>query len=211
MQYLESLFRRNSMRDMLKVSSSSEQLLSPIQLVQGNLPQWVDFPEDASLSKSLPVSDRSTQLPLGTQLGKATHLKFDELNNFEVVDRQYEQWGVIFSNAIALHPSNPAFPPYSGVMLLLGAPKEGRIEATFVTPVQFVSGFVTSLHRALLLAFNHAGDLITQSESSGGSLADSSSAILANSKLTVSAPDIHRVVFQTSTGQLTLDDFTFGL
>uniref|UniRef100_A0ACD5GXR6 Uncharacterized protein n=1 Tax=Desertifilum tharense IPPAS B-1220 TaxID=1781255 RepID=A0ACD5GXR6_9CYAN len=42
-------------------------------------------------------------------------MDLENLKCFEVVAHQFEERGVIFTNAIALQPSNPAFPPILGV------------------------------------------------------------------------------------------------
>src|SRR5919202_261193 len=41
-------------------------------------------------------------------------LNLEDLKCFEVVDRQFHRYGITFENAIALQPSNPAYPPRTG-------------------------------------------------------------------------------------------------
>jgi len=52
-------------------------------------------------------------------------LDLENLKCFEAVERQYERWGVIFHNSLAIQPSNPVFPTHSGLTVLIGAPKSG--------------------------------------------------------------------------------------
>lgn len=158
---------------------------SPFQGTQG----------DASLAPSVPTCVR---------------LDMEELQCFEVVDRQFQEQGVTFSNAIALIPSNPAFPPRSGMKVLMGAPKEGWVEATFSNPVKFVGGYVTSSRRTVLAAFDDQDQPVARTESRGGNLAGSNSPTPPNVQLCLQGQNIRRVTFHTFDGQLTLDDFMFA-
>ncbi|HEY9647223.1 MAG TPA: hypothetical protein V6C88_12675 [Chroococcidiopsis sp.] len=144
------------------------------------------------------------------QATSCIRLDMEELNCFEVVDCQFQQWGVTFSNAIALHPSNPAYPPKSGKTVLMGSPKEGRVEATFDTPVRYVSGFVTSSRRTVMLAFDANGQPVARMETPASNLMGSDSAVPPNVQLSLQGREIHRVSFQAFDGQLTLDDFSFS-
>ncbi|NET17516.1 MAG: hypothetical protein F6K08_34195, partial [Okeania sp. SIO1H6] len=63
-------------------------------------------------------------------------LDLENLKSFEVVDHQFKNWGLTFSNAIAIEPSNPAFAVPPGVKVLMGAPKSGLIEIHFKSPVK---------------------------------------------------------------------------
>jgi hypothetical protein len=169
-----------------------------------------------------PTRQTSIQLELDRELlvpaTGCVRLDLEDLPCFTVVERQYEQWGVLFSNAMAIHPSNPVFSAYSGLMVLLGAPKSGWLEATFIRPVQYVGGFVTSPRRIIISAFNHHDQLIAQEESPpivGESLKDShiKDGIIKDSSMTVhlslNAANIHRVTLYSFNAQLTLDDFCF--
>jgi hypothetical protein len=148
---------------------------------------------------------------LATQQPKSSiHLDLEQLECYEVVAQQFQHCGVTFSNAIALQPSNPAYPASSGTTVLMGSPKNGWVEATFESPVQFVSGFVTSSRRAILSAFDANNQPIGRSESPGANLAGSSSSTPPNVQLSLRAPNIRRVRFHAFDGQLTLDDFSFS-
>lgn len=157
---------------------------------------------DASLSNAS-LSNASV-----THAQTCVRLDWEDLQCFEVVRRQFEQLGVIFTNAVALRPSNSAYPAYSGTMVVMGAPKDGWLEATFLQPVRFVSGFVTSSRRAVMTAFDSCNRPIAQVEHPDN-LADRGSAA-PNTCLSVAGTDIRRVTFQVFNGHLTLDDFCFG-
>ncbi|MBW4633141.1 MAG: hypothetical protein KME30_14955 [Iphinoe sp. HA4291-MV1] len=140
---------------------------------------------------------------------KRIYLTLEDLRSFEAVERQYEQWGVIFNNCIAIQPSNPAFPTHSGLVVLMGAPKNGYLEATFLHPVHFVSAFVTSSQRLVLSAYDSDHQLLTQTVLPGANLANSDSAVPPNTLLSVSANEIHRITFCAFDSQFTIDDFSF--
>lgn len=196
---------------------------------------WLDFAEAPSLPQTLPdlqaLPDLNATADLATCLYPCIRLDWEDLKCFEVVNHQFQQWGVTFANAIALRPSNPAYPPYSGVMVLMGAPKDGWLETTFSRPVRFASGFITSSRRTVLTAFDDRDRVVGRVESVGANLANfepstnprashpesSRSGALQtihykapNVQLRVDAPNIHRITFHTFNGHLTLDDFSFG-
>jgi hypothetical protein len=137
-------------------------------------------------------------------------LALEELKCFELVEHQFEHWGVTFTNAVAIQPSNPAFSIRSGVTVLMGAPKSGLIEVNFKHPVSFVSGLVTSSRRTVLSAYNRAGNLIAEHELTAPNLAGFNSPIPPNAKLSVAGSNIYKVTFYAFDGQLIVDDFSFG-
>lgn len=137
------------------------------------------------------------------------YLNLEDLKCFEVVDRQFQQWGVLFHNCIAIHPSNPAFPAHSGATVLMGAPKTGWLEASFVQPTCLVKAFVTTSQRLVLSAYDRDNQRLTQVDIPGQNLAGSDSEIPPNISLTLKAPNIHRVTFCAFDGQFTVDDFSF--
>jgi hypothetical protein len=171
---------------------------------------WVNF------AAVLPI-DALQQAELGIDQGESSscgsiyiRLDMEDLSCFATVEKQFEKWDVVFANAIAIRPSNPAYPPHSGVTVLMGAPKEGHLEASFLRPAHFVSGFVTSSRRTVLTAFDQHNQAIASTETPGANLATSESA-QPNTQLTLRAANIHRVTFHAFDGQLTLDDFCFCL
>ncbi|MDZ8080204.1 MAG: hypothetical protein RMX35_14185 [Nostoc sp. DcaGUA01] len=136
-------------------------------------------------------------------------LDLEDLKCFEVVERQYERWGVIFQNSLAIQPSNPAFPSHSGLTVLMGAPKSGFLEATFLQPVNSVSAFVTSSQRLVLAAYDRDRQLLGQTLLASANLANSDSAISPNTLLSITGNNIYRVTFCAFDGQFVLDDFRF--
>ncbi|MEH2040747.1 hypothetical protein [Nostoc sp.] len=138
-------------------------------------------------------------------------LDLEDLKCFEAVERQYERWGVIFHNCLAIQPSNPAFPTYSGLIVLMGAPKSGFLEATFLRPVNSVSAFVTSSQRLVLSAYDRDRQLLAQTALPSSNLANSDSPISPNTLLSINVNNIHSVTFCTFDGQFTLDNFRFCL
>jgi hypothetical protein len=139
-------------------------------------------------------------------------LDLEDLPSFAVVDQQYAPWGVLFSNAVAICPSNPAYPPRSGMMVLLGAPQDGWLEATFLQPVQYVSSFITSSRCTVMRAFNSRNQLIAQTESSvslNPSHQYEPSATIANLRLSLNASNICRITWHSFNGHLTVDDLCF--
>lgn len=169
--------------------------------------EWVGF-VDSPFTAAIPHLDL-TKGTLATRLHDCVRLDWEELQCFERVSHQFKEWGVMFANAIALQPSNSAYPPRAGAMVLMGAPRDGWLEATFLRPVKFVSGFVTSPRRTILTAFDHNDEIVLQTESSGSNLANSG-IYPPNIRLSVSVPNIHRVTFHTFSGHLTLDEFCFS-
>lgn len=147
---------------------------------------------------------------LAPQVTTCVRLDLEDIECFTPVGRQYEAWGVQFTNAIAIRPSNPVYAPHSGDQVMLGAPENGWIEATFVQPVQYVSSFITSSRRIVMRAFNHQNQLIAQTESLPASSPGIAASTSANVRLSVKASNIHRITFEAWNGHLTLDDFCFS-
>jgi hypothetical protein len=139
-----------------------------------------------------------------------TYLDLEDLVCFEVVDRQFQKQGVTFTNAIALHPSNPAFPARSGQTLLMGAPHPGLIEARFHRPVSFISAFVTASRPTVLSAYDSQDRLIAETTLKEANLEGSDTTLPPNIELCLCTPHIHRVVFSAVGGHLTIDDVSFS-
>lgn len=133
-------------------------------------------------------------------------LELEDLPRFAAVEGQFADWGIQFHNAVAIHPSNPAYPPHSGMIVLLAAPKSGWLEVIFQQPVQYVSGYITSSRRTILRAFDRQNQLIAQTSSPGANLAGFHR-YAPNLKLYIEASGIRRITFDSSNGELTLDDF----
>lgn len=162
-------------------------------------PDFVAFPcqNQATMPSNLLVSPNRVQL------------SFEELKCFEVVDRQFQPWGVTFRNCIAIRPSNPAFPAHSGTTVLMAAPKNGWLEAIFPDSVSLVKAFVTSSQRLVLSAYNRDNQLLAQVEIAEPNLAGTDSPNPPNKELLIIAPNIYRVNFCAFDGQFTVDDLSF--
>ncbi|MBF2065608.1 MAG: hypothetical protein IGS39_14485 [Calothrix sp. C42_A2020_038] len=144
-----------------------------------------------------------------TQSHQCTCLNLETLKCFEVVERQYEEQGVIFSNCIAIKPSNPAFPNAFGSFVLMGAPKGGFLEVEFMHPVSTVNALVTSSQQLVMSAHNHERKIVAQKVLPVGNLANSDSALPPNKLLSVKAKDIHSITFCAFDGQFTIGNFSF--
>lgn len=137
------------------------------------------------------------------------HLNLEDLKCFEVVDRQFQRWGVTFHNCIAIHPSNPAFPAHSGTTVLMGSPKSGWLEASFTHPVCVVKAYVTTSQRLVLSAYDRDNQRLAQAEISEPNLAGSDSKLQPNTVLSIRMANIYRVTFCAFDGQFTVDDLSF--
>jgi hypothetical protein len=137
-------------------------------------------------------------------------LNLEDLKCFEVVEHQFHHYGITFKNAIALQPSNPAYPPRTGTTVLMGAPKSGWLEATFSQPVSMFCCYVTSSQRTVLSAYDHEEKLLVRSSITEPNLAGSNSQLSPNAELRIQSPNISRVTLYAFDGQLTLADPSFG-
>ncbi|HEY9661236.1 MAG TPA: hypothetical protein V6C65_22510, partial [Allocoleopsis sp.] len=163
--------------------------------------RWIDTVE--AIPRTVPIKNLDvTKGELATCLHDCVRLDWENLQCFEVVNHQFKHWGVTFGNAVALRPSNAAYPPYSGLMVVMGAPRNGWLEATFSRPVRFVSGFVTSTRRITLTAFDRDNQLVSKAESPGANSTHGSSIHAPNLRLSLNAANIHRITFHTFNGHL---------
>jgi hypothetical protein len=137
-------------------------------------------------------------------------LDLQDLQSFESVDTQYQAYGVTFHNAIAIQPSNPAFPSRNGAMVMMAAPKSGMIEAIFLKPVSLVNGFITGSRRTILSAFDDHDRKIAENGTTGANLAHLNGGAIANACLSVACLGIRRVQFHCFDGNLTLSELSFS-
>jgi hypothetical protein len=169
-------------------------------IAQSPLPQFNEMPTAES-----PDTDIKSVCPQA-----AVRLDFDSLQPFERVERHFQKLGVTFKNAIALQPSNPAFQPIPGKMVLMGSPKSGWLEAVFDRPVNWVSGSITGSRRTVMAAFDANNRPIAQTQTAGANLVGSDSKLLPNLELSLLGEGIQRITLQTFDGQLTVSEFSFG-
>jgi hypothetical protein len=140
----------------------------------------------------------------------SVYLNLEDLKCFEVVERQFHHYGITFKNAIALQPSNPAYPPRSGTTVLMGAPKSGWLEADFLHPISQFCCYVTSSQRTILSAYDHQDNLLVRCSMTSPNLAGSDSQIPPNAQLTIEGSDISRITFYAFDGQMTIGDLSFS-
>ena len=152
----------------------------------------------------------SELLKLSLNMPSCIRIALENLKSFEVLEHQFQHWGVTFSNVIIIEPSNPAFAVPPGIKVLMGAPKSGLIEMNFTSPVSFVSALIRSSRRTILSAYNQNEELLAKEEMLTSNLLVSDSIIPSNTKLTVNVENIHKVVFYAFDGQLIIVDLSFG-
>lgn len=195
----------NAIRGDRRQSGSSSTPASP-----PSSPASVEYASPEARSRSLDVSfDATPETRPARPFPQRVRLNLDQLRPFEVVERQFQNRGVIFNNAIALIPSNPAFPSRSGQTVLMGCPKSGWLEARFESPVEFVAGFVTASCSTIMAAYDGENRPLAQAKTVGSNLAGSESELPPNTELSLKAQNIRRVTFQAFDGQLTLGEFCF--
>ncbi len=164
----------------------------------------IEFSDVAIALASPRHHSKPSDLNLPTIEPGYVRLALEELNCFETVQKQFAHWGILFQNAIAISPSNPAFGVSADVKVLMGAPKSGLIEITFDRPVKLVKALVTSTRRSVLSAYDHAGEIINQTEMPGANLIGCDSEIAPNFPLSVQGSPISKVSFYAFDGQIIL-------
>lgn len=90
-------------------------------------------------------------------------LNFATLTGFEVVREQFQAVGVRFEDAIAVHPSNPAFQTDSGQLALMPIAERTKITAQFQQPQRWVQAVLTGARQIRLTAY--AGDVTVLTQS----------------------------------------------
>ncbi|MDY7012609.1 MAG: hypothetical protein SVX43_03230 [Cyanobacteriota bacterium] len=148
-------------------------------------------------------SDRSLDLPV------CDRLDLEILEPFEAVEDQFQHGGVVFKNAIALQPSNSAYPSHSSQILLMGAPRNGWMELIFKRPIRVFSCRVTSSRRLVLSAYDRKNRLLTSDELPRANLAQSDSPLPPNKPLRVVADKISSITFYAFDGQFAIDEISF--
>lgn len=136
-------------------------------------------------------------------------INLEDLKCFEVVDNQFHDYGITLKNAIALQPSNPAYPPHSGSTVLMGAPKSGWLEAIFAQPIRQFCCYATSSQRLVMSAYDTQDNLVVRQSLLRPNLAGFDSHLPPNAQLTIEEQNISRITFYAFDGQLTLADLSF--
>jgi hypothetical protein len=137
-------------------------------------------------------------------------LDFEDLTVFEAVTEQYNHLGLHIRGAIAIDPSNPAFPPKSGSVVLMPASHEMIVTVSFDQPIAWMSVFVCSAGCVGLTAFDAAGNIVahlnTVVSSSNLEPANKYPATWHGQQLELNRHGIARVMFHSSEPFI-LDDF----
>lgn len=136
-------------------------------------------------------------------------LNLGTLKCFEIVTNQFQDMGVVFQNAIAIEPSNPAYFSPTSKILLLGNPKQGWLEATFSNPVSAIQCRITSSQRTIMSVHDAQDVLLGRTELEEANLTGSSSNLNANQPLNLEFSAITKVTFYAFDGQITLSEFGF--
>jgi len=136
-------------------------------------------------------------------------LKLEDLKCFEVVEHQFRPYGITFKNAIALQPSNPAYPAPSGTKVLIAGPRNGWMEVIFSQPISSFYCYVTSSQPTILSAYDQQNRLLLNASTAGSNLATSDSEIPPNILLGVETANISRIHFYAFDGQLTIADLFY--
>lgn len=105
-------------------------------------------------------TDLSVQLdvpypsPPPIDLAQEIQLCFEELSAFELVLNQYQQVGVCFEGAIALHPSNPAFAVSSSSLVMMPVAGWSLIRGLFRHPQRKIRAIVTGARQIRITAYD---------------------------------------------------------
>jgi hypothetical protein len=141
-----------------------------------------------------------------------TELDFEDLSAFEQVRDQYSGLGIKFAGAIALQPSNPAFVPHSGSVVLMPMTNGLSLGVYLYRTTQTVGAFVTGTKQVRLTAFDANDKVIAQSNTGARQYVQEQRQTvdpLPQHKLELTALGIARVEF-ASDAPFTVDDFFCG-
>ncbi|MGB5961906.1 MAG: hypothetical protein WBG73_14660 [Coleofasciculaceae cyanobacterium] len=164
-------------------------------------------PQTAIASSNSSVAESNSNLPIISPL--SVYLNLEDLKCFEVVDSQFSDYGITLQNAIAILPSNPAYPTSTGTTVLMGAPKNGWLEATFSQTIRKFCCYVTSSQATTISAYDHQDKLLARQSLSGANLAGFDSHLPPNAQLLIEEPNISRITLYAFDGQLTASDLSF--
>ena len=187
------------------------QCIGPSPEVQGSQTDKTQInlltPQTAIASSSGRVAESHSNLLVIRPL--SVYLNLEDLKCFEVVDSQFRDYGITLKNAIALQPSNPAYPTRTGTTVLMGAPKNGWIEATFSQTIRKFCCYVTSSQGTIVSAYDHQDKLLARQSLSGANLAGFNSNLSPNAQLLIEEPNMSRITLYAFDGQLTASDLSF--
>ncbi len=139
------------------------------------------------------------------------HLDFEDLQPFEQVKDQYGDLGIQFEGAIALQPSNPAFLPCSGSLVLMPTARRSGILIHCHGAIRYIGAAVRCYHSVVLTALDEMGNI--QSQTSTAPMSFMSDVHLPEAPLPRQRLELrgsyNRVLFHSS-APFTLDDLFFG-
>ena len=139
-------------------------------------------------------------------------LDFQDLTAFERVTEQYRHLGVYFSGAIALEPSNPAFPPKSTAFVLMPLGHEMIITVTFDTLARRIGAWVCGAGSVVLTAFDSDGKILKQASTTASpwfTLSHQERGAWPQQQLELNQRGIAKVMFHSSSPFI-LNDFFFS-
>lgn len=90
------------------------------------------------------------------------HLNFCGLQSLTMVRDQYQMWGVRFSGAIALQPSNPAFANPEQPVGLMPSTDRTPLMIYFDQPRQFVQANLVGAKQIIVRGFNRANQCVEE-------------------------------------------------
>lgn len=175
-------------------------------------PEHLKYSTERGCDQTLIVSPQRTNSkfkPAFSPSSTPVRLELEALNCFEIVEHQFQTWGITFKNAIALQPSNPAFMTQPNQIVLMSGPNSGFLEISFQHPLQLIEARVTSSQPTVLSAFNYHGQEVAHTQMPAPEQTEVMASILSPALLQVSTPEIYRVTFCTFDGQLIVDYLKF--
>jgi len=135
---------------------------------------------------------------LQPQATEQIRINFQELTLFEQVKSQYQDLGVRFEGAIAISPSNPAFFPLSGSLVVMPVADDLAITVHLHQPIQKIGALIIGARQVRLIAFDrHSNVLAHQSITFHPVQSSELIEVFPQQKLEIAATDIARVVFSS--------------
>jgi hypothetical protein len=132
------------------------------------------------------------------QTAEQIRINFQELTLFEQVKSQYQDLGVRFEGAITISPSNPAFFPLSGLLVVMPVADDLTITVHLHQPMQKIGALVIGSRQVRLIAFDrHSNVLAHQSMTFHPVQSSELVEVFPQQKLEITATDIARVVFSS--------------
>lgn len=138
------------------------------------------------------------RLPFQPQIKELTKIDFKELKLFEQVKSQYKDLGVQFDGAIAISPSNPAFFPFSGSLVVMPVADDLAITVHLDQPMQKIGALVIGARQVRLIAFDRHSNVLAHHSLTFHPVQSSQLIeVFPQQKLEITATDIARVVFSS--------------